>query len=185
MKLASLSFALFLAVSTGLFAQAQLAPLPQDGFVTLQQIVSDFSSQPDAALQKYQGRSVLVYGRVGQLQQSDDSDGDPLTVFLQLPNNTTPDVKCVFQQVALPKGDQNAQLNVTDDGTEAVIAHRENNRKGKINYERPFISEGQMVGIRGTFDNFNVGDVVLKDCRKLRPEFLKRALRENHVDDGQ
>lgn len=181
MKLASLSFALFLAVSSGLFAQAALQPLPPDGFVTLEQVVSDFSSQPDAALQKYQGQRLIVYGRVGQLKQSDDSDGDPLTVFLQLASNPTPDVKCVFQQIAMPRGDQNAQVNVTDDGTEAVIAHREQNRAGKINYERPFITEGQMVGIRGTFDNFDVGDVVLKDCRKMRPEFLMRTLREHGI----
>lgn len=178
MKIAPLL--LLLATTAGLFAQAPALPaLPPDGFVTLDQVVSDFSSQPDAALKKYQGQRVLVYGRVGQVKKSDDSEGNPLTVFLQQAANPTPDVKCVFETNAIPKREQDAQVEISDDGTEAVIAHR--NQEGNISWQRPFIEEGQNVGIRGTFDNFVAGDVVLKECRKLRPETLMKVLKEHGI----
>lgn len=173
------AFLVLFLTATGLFAQAPLAPLPPDGFVTLEQIVNEFSTQPDAALKKYQGQRVLVYGRVGQVEKSDDSEGNPLTVFLQLAQNPTPDVKCVFGISAIPKREQDAQVEVSEDGTEAVIAHR--NEEGNINWQRPFIEEGQNVGIRGTFDNFVAGDIILKDSRKLRPEFLMKVLREHGI----
>lgn len=170
---------LFLS-TTALFAQAPaLTPLPPDGFVTLDQIVSDFSTQPDAALKKYQGQRILVYGRVGQVEKSDDSEGNPLTVYLQLAQNPTPDVKCVFGISDIPRAGQNAQVQVSEDGTEAVLAHR--NEEGTINWQRPFIEEGQNVGIRGTFDNFVAGDIVLKDSRKLRPETLMKVLQEHGI----
>lgn len=174
MKLASL---LLFASASFLFAQTPLAPLSPDGFVTLEQIVSDFSSQQEAALQKYQGQRLLVYGRVGQIEQSNDSEGNPLTVFLQLASNPTPDVKCVFETSALPKGEQDAEVKVNEDGTEAVVAHR--GEDGNIKWQRPYVAEGQNIGVRGTFDSFVAGDIVLKECRKLRPETLKPILQQN------
>jgi len=176
MKLPILALLLSAAAA---FAQTPLPPLPPDGFVTLQQIVSDFTNQPDAALQKYQGQRLVVYGRVGQVTQSDDKSGDPLTVFLQLASTTTPDVKCVFGVADLPGGEQDATMQISNNDEEAVGAHRD--REGNISYTRPFIEEGKIVGIRGTFDNFVAGDVVLKDCRKLRPVKIKKILAENGV----
>jgi hypothetical protein len=130
-------------------------------------------------LQKYQGQRILVYGRVGQIEKSDDSEGNPLTVYLQLAQNPTPDVKCVFGIADIPRREQDAQVQVSDDGTEAVIAHR--NEEGNINWQRPYMEEGQTVGIRGTFDNFVAGDIVLKDSRKLRPETLMPILQQHNI----
>lgn len=174
-----LPLALLLSI-TGLFAQSPtLAPLPPDGFVTLTQVVSDFSSQPQAALQKYQGQRIFVYGRVGQVAQSDDAAGNPLNVFLQLADNPTPDVKCVFTQADIPEWGQGAQLQISSDDNQAVMFHR--NREGNVGTEKPFVVEGQTVGIRGTFDNFVAGDVVLKDCNKETPEKLMKVLKEHGI----
>ncbi|MDX2079550.1 MAG: hypothetical protein SFU53_02075 [Terrimicrobiaceae bacterium] len=166
-----------LAVSlVSVSAQSDLAPLPPDGFVTLEQIVSDFSSNETAALQKYNGMRILVYGRVGVVTQSDDQDGDPLTVFLQLPNNTTPDVKAVFGTDDIPT----TNMSVAPNESKATVFHRKED--GSLTDERAFIVVGENVGIRGTFDNFVAGDIVLKNAHKVRPEFLNQKLAEHGMD---
>lgn len=163
-------------ISGSVFAQAPaLAPLPPDGFVTLQQIVNDFSSAPDAALQKYNGMRVLVYGRVGQVTQSHDADGDPLTVFMQLPTMTTPDVKAVFGADDVPTNN----VDVSSNKTKADVFHR--NWEGELTKERAFIVEGQNVGIRGTFDNFVAGDIVLQNSSKLQNGVLMKKLAEHGI----
>jgi len=165
-----------LALATSLPAQnTTLPPLPPDGFVTLEQIVSDFSTAPDAAVQKYNGMRILVYGRVGQVTQSDDSEGDPLTVFMQLPNQTTPDVKAVFGQDDVPT----ATVEVANNKSKADVFHR--NWKGELTNDHSFIVEGENAGIRGTFDNFVAGDVVLKNCNKLQPSLLRNKLAEHGI----
>lgn len=172
---------LLLTAMAGAFAQntPALPPLPPDGFVTLQQIVGDFTAQPQAALQKYQGQRVLVYGRVGQVAQANDSEGNPLNVFLQLPNNPTPDVKCVFTLADIPGWAQDAEVQIPDDGSQAVIARR--NQEGNVTREKPFVVVGQNVGIHGTFDRFEAGDVVLKDAKKAGPEKLAEILNQHGI----
>ncbi len=171
---------ILLATVTGLFAQsAALAPLPPDGFVTLDTVVLDFSTQPEAAAQKYNGMRILVYGRVGTLAQSEDAEGNPLTVFLQLPNNSTPDVKCVFTLAELPNWTENAGIQISEDSSQAAIFHR--GRDGTIKAEEPFMTTGSMVGVRGTFDSFVAGDVVLKDCKKEPTEKLMHVLKEHGI----
>lgn len=156
-------------------SSGQLPPLPPDGFVTLQQIVTDFSSAPDAALQKYNGMRILVYGRVGQVTQSQDANGDPLTVFMQLPNQTTPDVKAVFGADDVPTNN----VSVASNQTKADVFHR--NWQGELTNERAFIVEGENVGIRGTFDNFVAGDVVLQNSNKLQTSELMKKLTEHGI----
>lgn len=158
-----------------LSAQTNLAPLPPDGFVTLEQIISDFSSNESAALQKYNGMRILVYGRVGQVTQSDDQDGDPLTVFLQLPNNTTPDVKAVFGTDDIPTTD----MSIDPNQSKATVFHRK--ADGSLTDERAFIVVGENVGIRGTFDNFVAGDIVLKNAHKVRPDAVMQMLGEHGI----
>jgi len=159
-----------------LFGQnSGLAPLPPDGFVTLQQIVSDFSTNPDAALQKYNGMRIVVYGRVGDVGESNDGSGDPLAVYMQLPNQTTPDVKALFGADDIPT----SKLVVANDGTKATVFHR--TRQGKVTPEYSFIVEGQNVGIIGSFDNFVAGDIVLKNCGKLAPAEMNKILREHKI----
>jgi hypothetical protein len=169
-----------LATVAGLFAQnATLAPLPPDGFVTLEQVVSDFSTQPEAALRKYNGQRLLVYGRVGQIAQSQDSAGNPLQVFLQLANNPTPDVKCVFPLAELPGWTQDATVQVSEDGSQASVFRR--GRDGNVKDDTAFVTVGERIGVRGTFDNFVAGDVVLKDCKKEHPEKLMEVLRQHGI----
>ena len=151
-----------------------LAPLPPDGFVTLQQIVSDFATAQDAAMQKYNGMRILVYGRVGDVTQSSDSQGDPLTVFMQLPNQTTPDVKAVFGADDMPKNN-----SVDPNGSKVDVFHR--NWEGNLTKEHALIVEGENTGIRGTFDNFVAGDIVLKNCNKLQTAVLMKKLAEHGI----
>lgn len=163
------------AFAGSVFSQdSTLTPLPPDGFVTLQQVVNDFSSAPDAALQKYNGMRILVYGRVGQVTESDDSSGDPLTVFMQLPNRTTPDVKAVFGADDMPKNN-----SVDPNHSKVDVFHR--NWEGELTKEHAFIVEGENTGIRGTFDNFVAGDVVLKNCNKLQTGVLMKKLAEHGI----
>ena len=170
--------ALLPLIATCAFAQTPgtLAPLPPDGFVTLEQIVQDFSQQPDAALQKYNGQRILVYGRIGQVNHSDDEEGDPLTVYLQMTNNITPDVKCVFTNSGVP---QSGDVVVKSEDEEADFFHR--NSSGDITAEKPFAIVGQTVGIRGTFDNFVAGDAILKDCRKVRARRMNEILAQHGI----
>ena len=156
-------------------AAAALAPLPPDGFVTLEQITKEFTQNPDAALQKYNGMRIKVYGRVGQVANSDDEDGDPLTVYLQLPNNPTPDVKCVFNDAGVPQG---GTVVVQNNGQEAdFYKHRRDVWQDELTPSEHAIDiTGQMACIAGTFDNFIAGDIVLKECRRLRQAAIERLL---------
>ena len=88
MNIAKTSIALLLATICAALCQTPLPSLPPDGFVTLEQIVNDFANSADSAFQKYNGMRVCVYGRVGKVTQSDDTEGDPLTVYMQLPIRT-------------------------------------------------------------------------------------------------
>jgi len=153
---------------------ATLAPLPPDGFVTLKQIVNDFATAEDAALQKYNGMRVLVYGRVGKVTQSHDDYGDPLAVYMQLPNQTTPDVKAIFGADDVPKNN-----SVSSDHTKADVWHR--NWEGNLTKEHSFIVEGENTGIRGTFDRLVAGDIVLKNCHKLQTPVLLKKLAEHGI----
>jgi hypothetical protein len=174
MKTLSIASAILIASVLAAFSQSTLAPLPPDGFVTLQQIVQDFTSQPDDALQKYNGMRICVYGRVGKVEQSDDEDADPLAVTMQLQNQTTPAVKAYFDQDDIP-----GVVDVVDDQNKATVYHRD--WAGNLSDQKSFIVGGENAAIRGTFDNFVVGDIVLKNSFKLSPEALSQKLSEHGI----
>jgi len=175
MKTLSFVCAIVFATVLAAFSQSQLAPLPPDGFVTLQQIVKEFADQPDDALQKYNGMRLCVYGRVGRVEQSDDNDGDPLAVSMQLANQTTPDVKAFFDQDDIPSG----VISISDDDSKATVFHRD--WAGNLSNQQSFIVVGENVAIRGTFDNFVAGHIVLKNSFKLSPEALRQKLSEHGI----
>lgn len=174
MKTLSIASAILIASALAAFSQSQLAPLPPDGFVTLQQIVQDFTSQPDDALQKYNGMRICVYGRVGKVEQSDDDDADPLAVTMQLQNQTTPAVKAYFDQDDIP-----GVVDVVDDQNKATVYHRD--WAGNLSDQKSFIVGGENAAIRGTFDNFVAGDIILKNSFKLSPEALAQKLSEHGI----
>jgi hypothetical protein len=154
-------------------AFSQLAPLRPDGFVTLQEIVDDFAKSEDQALQKYNGMRICVYGRVGQVAQDADASGGPLTVYLQLPSRNTPDVKAVFDGDYLGK----SIVNVDNDGSKATVYHC--NWEGELSRERSFLVVGENTAVRGTFDNFLAGDIILKNSFKLSPVAMMNKLKEH------
>ncbi len=174
MKTLSIASAILIASALAAFSQSQLSPLPPDGFVTLQQIVQDFTNQPDDALQKYNGMRICVYGRIGKVEQSDDDDADPLAVTMQLQNQTTPDVKAYFDQDDIP-----GVVDVVDDQNKATIYHRD--WAGNLSDQKSFLVGGENAAIRGTFDNFVAGDIVLKNSFKLSPEALSQKLSEHGI----
>jgi hypothetical protein len=175
MKTLSIASAILIASALAAFSQSQLAPLPPDGFVTLQQIVKEFADQPDEALQKYNAMRICVYGRVGKVEQSDDDDGDPVAVSMQLQNQTTPDVKAYFDQDDIPSG----VVDVSDDQNKATVYHRD--WAGNLSNQKSFIVGGENAAIRGTFDNFVAGDIILKNSFKLSPEALAQKLSEHGI----
>lgn len=150
---------------------AALKPLSVSGFVTLDEIVSDFRNSPDAALQKYGGQQVIVYGRVGQLTSPDDADG-ALVVYLQQFNNTTPDVKAIFNMDNIP---QHSSIEVSSDGTQATLSHR-TRRTDEINANHAWISVDERIGIKGGFSGFVAGDIVIKDCRRVEKKHLEQLM---------
>ena len=174
MKTLSIASVTLIASALAAFSQSQLAPLPPDGFVTLQQIVQDFTSQPDDALQKYNGMRICVYGRIGKVEQSDDDDADPLAVTMQLQNQTTPAVKAYFDQDDIP-----GVVDVVDDQNKATIYHRD--WAGNLSDQKSFLVGGENAAIRGTFDNFVAGDIILKNSFKLSPEALAQKLSEHGI----
>lgn len=174
MKTLSIASAILIASALAAFSQSQLAPLPPDGFVTLQQIVQDFTNQPDDALQKYNGMRICVYGRIGKVEQSDDDDADPLAVSMQLQNQTTPDVKAYFDQDDIP-----GVVDVVDDQNKATVYHRD--WAGNLSQQKSFLVGGENAAIRGTFDNFVAGHIILKNSFKLSPEALAQKLSEHGI----
>jgi len=174
MKTLSIASVILIASALAAFSQSQLAPLPPDGFVTLQQIVQDFTNQPDDALQKYNGMRICVYGRIGKVEQSDDDDADPLAVSMQLQNQTTPDVKAYFDQDDIP-----GVVDVVDDQNKATVYHRD--WAGNLSQQKSFLVGGENAAIRGTFDNFVAGDIILKNSFKLSPEALAQKLSEHGI----
>lgn len=175
MKTLLIALTLCIASSLAVFSQSQLAPLPPDGFVTLEQIVQEFATQPDAALQKYNGMRLCVYGRVGKVAQADDEENDPLAVYMRLANQSTPDVKAYFGQEDFPSG----VVQVSEDESKATVYHRD--WAGNLSNQKSLIVEGENVAIRGSFDNFVVGDIILKNSFKLSPEALAQKLSEHGI----
>ena len=173
MKTITLALVLLCASALASFSQTPLAALPQDGFVTLSQIVNDFATSETQALQKYNGMRICVYGRVGQVTQSDDEEGDPLTAYLQLPDRTIPDVKAVFGADFIPS----SVVTVANDDTKATVYHSDWN--GNLSNATSFIVEGENVAVRGTFDNFVAGDIILKNSFTLSSEALQKKLAEH------
>jgi len=152
----------FLATIATLSAQTpNLAPLPINGFVTLEQIVSDFRTAPDAALQKYGGNRITVFGRVGKVEQPGDGN-NVLSIYLQVFNDPTPDVKCIFAADAFR---QNAQSQFSPDGNQASEAVM--NQENMPANTTPIAIVDQRIGIKGSFSGFQVGDIILRDCRKV------------------
>jgi hypothetical protein len=89
---------------------------------------------------------------------------------MQLPDRTTPDVKAVFDPDFIPS----SVVAVSDNDTRATVYHAD--WAGNLSNQTSFIVQGEDVAVRGTFDNFVAGDIILKNCFKLSPEALQAKL---------
>lgn len=177
MKPITLALVSIFCLCANLGAQTGLAPLPPDGFVTLETIVGDFSKSVTAALQKYNGMRICVYGRVGKITRDGGEEGVPLAVFMQLPTVQTPDVKAVFDPDYIASGG----VLVANNETKATVFST--NWNGDVLQKNSFIVQGENIAVRGTFDNFIAGDIVLKNSFKLGPGELAKKLAEHGISN--
>ena len=63
--------------------------------------------------------------------------------------------------------------------SKATVYHRD--WAGNLSNQQSFIVVGQVVGIRGTFDNFVAGEIILKNSYKLSAEALAKKLSEHGI----
>ena len=158
----------------------KLKPLPQNGFVTLKELVSDFQTAPDAAQKKYVGRELIVYGRVGKLSSPNDNGDGVLVVYLQERETSNPDVKADFAMDDLPP---NSSMEVSSNHTQAMIMRRARHSQ-EVRATRPYISVDENIGICGSCTGVEMGDVVLKNCHKVFPRRIKALLKKNDKNSG-
>ena len=52
---------------------------------------------------------------------------------------------------------------------------------GDVLGKSSYIVQGEKIAVRGTFDNFVAGDIVLKNCFKLGPGPLAKKLAEHGI----
>ena len=152
-------------------AAAYLKPFPENGVVPLDVIAGDFATNETAALGKYSGQRMTVIGRIAALSQG-DSENKILVVTLQGRDASQPAVKAQFLFGSIP---ENSELEFSNDGTMVTMLKRD--RTGVILGREPYLSVDQKVGIKGSFKNLSVGDIVLTDC-KLVPKEKLRELTE-------
>ncbi len=148
-------------------AAAYLQPLPKDRVVPYKVIAGDFAANEAAAAGKYGGRRITVIGHISKLSKS-SSENKALVVRLQGASASLPAVKAEFLSGSLP---ENADLEVSQDGSQATLIRRD--RVGNILSREPYLSIGQRVGIKGTFKDLNVGDIVLTACSLVPKEKLR------------
>ena len=136
-------------------AESYLKPLPGNGVVPLKTIAGDFASNQ------------MVIGRIAKLSKG-SGDNKVLIVTLQDASANLPAVKGEFLSGTIP---QNSELEISGDGSSAVLLSRD--RSGMILGRKPYLSLGQRVGLKGSFKEIQVGDIVLTDCALVSKQKLK------------
>lgn len=149
--------------------------MPADGFVTLETIVDDFAKSLPDALQKYNGMRVCVYGRVEKITQKSNTGESSIALLMKSSSALNPNVKALFSDVYIPSG----SIILADSETETAVlcADWTGNVQGKSS---PIVI-GEMVAVRGFFDNCVSGDIILKNCFKLGAEGLEKKLTEHGI----
>ena len=153
-------------------AASYLAPLPENRVLSYKQIAGDFAANETAALGKYNGKRITVIGRIAHLSQG-HGEKKALVVTLQNANASLPAVKGDFLADSIPV---NSEIQVSDDGSTASISHRD--RIGNILSQDTYLSVDQKVGIKGSFKELKVGDIVLTDCKLIPKEKLHELSRD-------
>jgi hypothetical protein len=175
MKRFSWALAVLFLICPKLIAQTDLSPLPADGFVTLETIVGDFAQSVTSALQKYNGLKICVYGRLGKITQEGGNEGLPLSIIMQSPLGETPCVRAQFDPDFIPSS------GVLIANNEMKASVYKTNWNGDVLHKDSFMIQGEKIAVRGTFDNFVAGDIVLKNSFSLGPEALIKKLAEHGI----
>ena len=104
--------------------------------------------------------------------------GNPLVAYLQKSDMVpTPDVKCIFSPDDVPTGQGDVQIS--EDHQNASIFHRNGN--GEISKQTSYLNVGDMVGIRGTVSDYEVGDLIMKDCHRVAKDKLAGILQQHGI----
>ncbi len=148
------------SLTTTALAQDADAPAP----VRVSVLAAEFAADAAAASAKYQQQLLTVEGPVAELAIPDDpGDGEALWVTLREQGASGPDVRAVFRTADLP---ENAEIYLSDDdSTQALLRRRD--AEGNLVQQVPFVQVGQRLTVRGLFKDFNVGDIVLDNARKV------------------
>lgn len=175
MNLVTLLVALCLGVCSNLRAQTELVPLPADGFVTLETIIDDFAKSLPDALQKYNGMRVCVYGRVEKITQKSSAGESSTALLMQSSMDQNINVKALLNEAYIPSG----SVILADSETEAVVHSAD--WTGNVQGKSSPIFSGEIIAVRGFFDNFVSGNIILKNCFKLGAEGLDKKLTEHGI----
>ena len=175
MNLVTFLVSLCLGVCSNLRAQSELAPLPADGFVTLETIVDDFAKSLPDALQKYNGMRVCVYGRVDKITQKYSAGESSTALLMKSSLAQNINVNDLFNKAYISSG----SVILADSETEAVV--HSSDWTGNVQGKSSPIVSGEIIAVRGFFDNFVSGDIILKNCFKLGAEGLDKKLTEHGI----
>jgi hypothetical protein len=135
-----------------------------EGILSLEQVVTDFRTDANAAEQKYGGNLLTIRGRVGVIAPPQDGVNQ-LSVTLQEYENPTPGVQCLFSQDAFPA---NSNVVIGTGGSQAILEHKD--ERGFKTGETPFAIVNEQVTIRGSYSEFDGANLVLQDCQLIQGE---------------
>lgn len=94
----------------------------------------------------------------------------PILLLSLFGYQTRPNVKAYIDQDDIPAG----VVDVSDDQDKATVHYRD--WAGNLLPKKSLIVGGENAAIRGTFDNFVAGDIILKNSFNLSPEALVQKL---------
>ena len=116
-----------------------------------------------------------MYGRVDKITQK-SSAGESTTALLMkssLAQNIS--VNALFNKAYISSG----SVILADSETEAVV--HSSDWTGNVQGKSSPIVSGEIIAVRGFFDNFVSGDIILKNCFKLGAEGLDKKLTEHGI----
>ena len=150
--------------SIALLALAPVAALAQDAPIDWKTLAAEFAKDSAAAETKYQGKMLTVTGPVSAVS-SGDTDTPSVQVTLSDASGPGPDVKCSFDPA---DREPNTELYVGDGSNEVLLRRRD--ETGRLLESKPFAEIGQQFTVRGTFSDFDAGDIIISHARKIRKD---------------
>lgn len=147
-----------------LVALAPVVALAQDAPIDWKVLATEFSKDSSTAEAKYQGKVLTVTGPISAVGTG-DTDKPCVEITISSNDGPGPDVKCQFDPSDL---EPNIELFVEDGGSE--VLRRRRDEAGKLLESKPFAEVGQQITVKGTFADFDAGDIVIGHARKVKKD---------------